>query len=101
MTQLDPLAYLPSARILDFPKNSLIYGPSRPCDRLCLVLSGRVKIYCTAYDGTPTLLRIACAEQFFGESSLIGQESGCDENATVIEDARVMSWTPSEILRHV
>ena len=101
MPRNDPLIYLPRARIQEFPRRSVIYDWDRPPDHLYLVIAGRVKIFCIAPDGTQTLLRIACAEQFFGEASLVAGYATNDQGAAVIEPARVMAWTPVEIERHV
>ena len=101
MPKHDPLVYLPRARIQEFPRRSVIYDWDRPPDHLYLVIAGRVKIFRMAPDGTQTLLRIACAEQFFGEASLVAGYATNDQSAVVMEPARVMAWTPAEIKRHV
>ncbi len=96
MTRHDPLVYLPRARIQEFKKESMIYEPNRPADHLYLVISGRVRIYYCAYDGTQTLLRIASVEQFFGEACLM-TGSVSEEHAIAMEVTQVMAWTPAEI----
>jgi len=96
MTRHDPLVYLPRARVQEFKKDSMIYEPNRPADHLYLVISGRVRIYYCAYDGTQTLLRITSTEQFFGEACLMTGTLS-EEHAIAMETTQVMAWTPAEI----
>lgn len=93
----DALNYLPSTRIVEFPRRSVIYEPTRPTSRLYLLLSGRVKILITSSTGVQMLLRVAVAEEFLGECSLVPVESGLRESAVVMDTAQVMSWAPEEV----
>jgi CRP-like cAMP-binding protein len=97
MSKHDALNYLPSTRILEYPRRCAIYEPTRGASRLYLLLSGRVKICCTADSGAQTLLRVAGAEEFFGQSALIPCEQPVRESAVAIEPAQVMSWSAEEI----
>lgn len=97
MGRHDALNYLPSTRIVEFPKRCAIYEPTRPASRLYLVLSGRVKIFCTSESGAQTLLRIVCAEEFFGEAALIPAEHSVRESAVAMESTQVMCWTAEEV----
>ena len=96
MARHDALNYLPSTRIIAFPRRSVIYEPTRPASRLYLLLSGRVKILITSSSGVQMLLRVVRAEEFLGECSLVPEESSLRESAIVMETAQVMSWTPEE-----
>jgi len=64
---------------------------------LYLVLSGRVKIYCTSESGAQTLLRVVGPEEFFGEASLVPSEHAVRETAMAMEPAQTMCWTAEEI----
>ena len=75
MGKHDALNYLPSTRILEFPRRCAIYEPTRATSRLYLVLAGRVKLFSTAETGAQTLLRIVGAEEFFGEAALVPSDS--------------------------
>src|SRR3954454_4418840 len=97
MGKHDALNYLPSTRILEFPRRCAIYEPTRATARLYLVLSGRVKIYCTADTGAQTLLRVVGAEEFFGEAALIPTEHAMREREVAIEPVETMCWTSEEI----
>lgn len=101
MSRLDALNYLPSTRIVEYPRRCAIYEPARPASRLYLLLAGRVKVFCTADTGAQTLLRVAEAEEFLGESSLIPHDGGPRESAIVVDAAQVMCWTPEEVQERI
>ena len=92
----DPLDYLPRKPIQEFGKRRVIYGQGQLCDRLFVVVLGRVKIITTAPDGFETLARIATVEDFFGESVLVGNQLP-PESAIALDHVMVMSWTRAEI----
>ena len=85
----DALAFLPHTPVLSFPKGRDIYNQSGRPSRLYLVLSGTVKLNCTASDGSQTLIRIVPPEGFFGESSLIPQTEPMRETAISVNSHSV------------
>jgi CRP/FNR family transcriptional regulator len=97
MAKHDALNFLPSSRVIDFPRKCCIYEPTRAASRLYLVIAGRVKVYCTSETGAQTLLRVAGPEEFFGEAALIPAEHAIRESAVSMEPAQVMAWTNEEI----
>jgi CRP/FNR family transcriptional regulator, cyclic AMP receptor protein len=97
MTKHDALNYLPSTRVLEFPKRCAIYEPTRPASRLYLVLAGRVKLFCTGESGAQTLMRIAGPEDFLGAAPLIPEPYAARESAVAIEPTQLMGWTAEEI----
>jgi CRP-like cAMP-binding protein len=97
MNHHDALNYLPSTRILEIPKRSAVYEPTRAASRLYLVLSGRVKISTVADNGAQILLRVARAEDFFGQGALLPGERPVRESAATIEATQVMSWSAQEV----
>jgi CRP/FNR family cyclic AMP-dependent transcriptional regulator len=97
VTKHDALHFLPSTRILEFPRRSCIYEATQAPSRLYLVLSGRVKISCTADSGAQTLLRVAEPEGFFGEAALGPCEHAVRESAMAMEPTQAMCWTADEI----
>jgi len=101
MGRLDALNYLPSTRIMEYPRRCAIYEPARPANRLYLLLAGRVKVFRTAESGAQTLLRVAGAEEFLGESSMIPHEDTVRESAVVVDSAQAMSWTCEEVQERV
>jgi CRP-like cAMP-binding protein len=101
MHRHDALNYLPSTRILEFPRRCAIYEPTRATSRLYLVLAGRVKIFCTSESGAQTLLRVVGAEEFFGEAALIPSDQRVRESAVAIEPVQVMCWTAEEVQERV
>jgi CRP-like cAMP-binding protein len=66
-----------------------------------LLLAGRVKVFCTAENGAQTLLRVAGAEEFLGESSLIPMEGTLRESAVVVDAAQAMSWSCDEVQERI
>jgi CRP/FNR family transcriptional regulator len=101
MGRLDALNYLPSTRIVEFPRRCTIYEPARPASRLYLLLAGRVKIFCTANSGAQTLLRVAGSEEFFGESALVPADPAVRESAVVVDAAQAMAWAPEEVQERI
>jgi len=101
MSNHDALNYLPSTRILEFPKRCAIYEPTRGAARLYLVLSGRVKIFSTAESGAQTLMRVAGPEEFFGECSLVPTERPNRSSAIAIDATQIMSWTSEEVQERI
>jgi CRP/FNR family transcriptional regulator len=97
MSDLDLFSYLPRARTVELPKRSIIYEPSRPADRLYMIVGGRVRISRIAEDGGNILLRVVGPEGLFGEHSLLPIDHGARETAVVLDTARLMSWTCEEI----
>ena len=101
MSNHDALTLLPRSRVMEFPRGWTIYEPARPSGNLHLVISGRVKVFCTAPDGTQLLLRIVRSEGFFGESGVLPAHMAGRESATSIEAAQVMSWSADDLHRHI
>lgn len=101
MVTHDALNYLPRTRVIEYPKNFVLYEPGRPAENLSLVLAGRVKVAAIADDGSTIILRIAGSEEFLGESALIPPMTHPRESATVLECAQVMNWTADELSRHI
>lgn len=91
----DPLAHLPVSGIAEFHKGTVIYGPEAPSASLYVVLAGKVKLCRTAPGGLQVVLDVYQTDEFFGESSLVG--GSANESAVALENARVMSWTASEV----
>ena len=84
----DPLTYLPRKPVQEFRKDRVIYSLLQPCDRLYLVVLGRVKVSTRAEDGYETTARIVCAEGLFGEAVLAGGNPR--ESAIALDTTSVM-----------
>ena len=94
----DPLAYLPCSAILRFRRGQVIYTQSQPCmTALYLVLEGRIKVSRIADAGHEVVVDIYQTDDFFGESAFLNLSHHC-EQATAIEETRLMAWTNAEIL---
>jgi CRP/FNR family transcriptional regulator len=95
----DPLTYLPRKPVQEFARRRVIYDPNQPSDSLYVVILGRVKLTSISEDGAQTIARIVSAEGLFGEGSLIGSQ--VSESAVALDNISVMSWTVSEVERHI
>jgi len=95
------MRYLPRTRVIEFPKGFVLYEPGRPATSLSLVLGGRVRISCTAPNGSSIILRIAGPEEFLGESALLPPNDSPRESAVVMDCAQIMNWTADELARHI
>ncbi|PWU07810.1 MAG: hypothetical protein C5B51_09130 [Terriglobia bacterium] len=95
----DPLTYLSRKSIQEFGKGRVIYSPEHPCDRLFLVVLGRVKVTSNSHDGTETVGRIVCPEGLFGEAVMVGGVR--NEIALALDTATVMSWTRDEVEQQI
>lgn len=94
-----PATYLPPAPVQEFAGKHLIYGPGQPCTRLYLVRSGRVIIR-SGNPNTPVVTRIVGSGGLFGEAALVVPTDSA-EAAVVLDRARVMAWSRSEIEQHI
>jgi CRP/FNR family transcriptional regulator, cyclic AMP receptor protein len=68
---------------------------------LFLVLAGRVKVFCTAENGTQTLLRIVSPEGFFGETAIVPGNHALRESAIALDCTQLMGWTDEEIRQQI
>ena len=91
----DPLAYLPCSRIVEYGKGKVIYSAEQPHSNLNLIVEGKVKVLRVAGDGQEVVLDIYRTDEFFGESSLLGQAPV--EQAVALEHTRLMTWSMPEI----
>ena len=92
----DPLAHLPCSTIVEYRKGQTIYKQDQPSTNLYLVMEGKVKISRITDDGRPVMIDIYHRDEFFGESALLNLPH-CTEQATALENAKVMTWTASAI----
>jgi len=93
----DPLSHLPCSTILGFRRKQVIFAQGQPSTSVYLVISGKVKVCRVGEGPSETLLDIYQADEFFGESALLGEPHA--ETAVALEDVQVMSWTTSELER--
>jgi CRP/FNR family cyclic AMP-dependent transcriptional regulator len=93
----DPLSHLPCSTILGFRKKQAIFAQGQPSTSIYLVISGKVKVCRVSESLSEAMLDIYQADEFFGESALVGQPHA--ETAVALEDSQVMSWTAGELGR--
>src|SRR5215469_4975222 len=86
----DPLAHLPCSSIVEYRKGQTIYNQDQPSNAIYLVIDGKVKVSRLADDGRQVVVDIYQADEFFGESALLGLPHR-SEQATVLENTRLMT----------
>jgi CRP/FNR family transcriptional regulator, cyclic AMP receptor protein len=96
----DALMYLPRKGVTDYRKSHIIFDEHQPSRGLNLVVQGRVKVSVPLDDGTQTVVDIFTTDDFFGESSLLGN-SHYAERAMALDNVTLMSWTSTEIEEQV
>lgn len=92
----DPLAYLPCSTILEYRRGQIVYDRDQPSTSIFLVLSGKVKASASTHNGTQFVMEIYQEDEFFGEGAFLGLMDR-EETTVAIENAKLMSWTASEI----
>ena len=81
---------------MEYRKGQLIYSQDQPCTSIFLVIDGKVKVSRTAGDGRQVVIDLYQRDEFFGESAFLGLPHRA-EQATALENTRLMTWTTSEI----
>jgi CRP/FNR family transcriptional regulator len=92
----DPLAHLPCSTIVEYRKGQIIYSQDQPSTTLYLVIDGKVKVSRVADDGHQVVVDIYQSDEFFGESAFLNLPHRC-EQATALENTKLMTWTTAEI----
>ena len=92
----DPLAHLPCSTILEYKKGQVIYDQDQPSSSIYLVIGGKVKVCRIAEDGRQVVVDIYQTDEFFGESSFLGDKNR-SEVAIALEGTKLMMWTTAEI----
>ena len=92
----DPLIYLPRKSVADYPRGQMIFMENQPSRDLYLIVKGRVKLTIPLDDGEQTLVDVLTADDFFGESSLLGSARHL-ERAVALDNVTLMSWSTPEI----
>jgi len=92
----DPLAYLPCSTIVEYKKGQMIYNQDQPSTSIYLVIDGKVKVCRLADDGHQVVVDIYQTDEFFGESAFLNLPHRA-EQATALENTKLMTWTANEI----
>ena len=92
----DPLAHLPCSSIVEYKKGQMIYNQDQPSTSIYLVIDGKVKVCRLADDGHQVVVDIYQPDEFFGESAFLSLPHRA-EQATALENTKLMTWTASEI----
>ena len=92
----DPLAHLPCSSIVEYKKGLMIYNQDQPSTNIYLIIAGKIKVSRVADDGHQVVVDIYQPDEFFGESAFLNLPHRC-EQATALENTKVMAWTTNEI----
>src|ERR1039458_4521063 len=92
----DPLAHLPCSSIVEYKKGQMIYNQDQPSTNIYLIIEGKIKVSRVADDGHQVVVDIYQPNEFFGESALLNLPRRC-EQATALENTKVMTWSTVEI----
>jgi CRP/FNR family transcriptional regulator len=92
----DPLAHLPCSSIVEYKRGQMIYNQDQPSTSIYLVIDGKVKVCRLADDGRQVVVDIYQPDEFFGESAFLNLPHRA-EQATALENAKLMTWTTAEI----
>ena len=92
----DPLAHLPCSSIVEYRKGQIIYNQDQPSTSIFLVIDGKVKVSRLADDGHQVVVDIYQSDEFFGESAFLSLPHRA-EQATALENTKLMTWTATEI----
>jgi CRP/FNR family transcriptional regulator len=92
----DPLAHLPCSSIVEYKKGQMIYNQDQPSTSIYLVIDGKVKVCRLADDGHQVVVDIYQPDEFFGESAFLNLPHRA-EQATALENTKLMTWTTAEI----
>src|SRR5436853_6604737 len=92
----DPLAHLPSSSSVEYVKGQMIYNQDQPSTSIYLVIDGKVKVSRLADDGHQVVVDIYQPDEFFGESAFLNLPHR-SEQATALENTKLMTWTTAEL----
>jgi len=92
----DPLAHLPCSSIVEYRKGQIIYNQDQPSTSIYLIIDGKVKVSRLADDGHQVVVDIYQPDEFFGESAFLSLQHR-SEQATALENTKLMTWTTAEI----
>jgi len=92
----DPLAHLPCSNIVEYRKGEIVYGQDQAPVSIFLVIEGKVKVSRLAPDGHQVVVDVYQPDDLFGESAFLNLPHRA-EQASALEDTRLMTWTASEI----
>lgn len=94
----DPLAHIPCSPVVKYLSGQTVYAQGEEFQNadVYLVISGRIKVYRETITGRRVLVDICEADEFFGESALLGLASR-PETAMALEPTKVMRWNWGEM----
>jgi CRP/FNR family transcriptional regulator len=92
----DPLAYLPCSTIAAFRAREVIYNHDQACNKIYLVIEGKVKVSRLVDGKHQVVIDIYQQDEFFGESAVLNLAQRGEE-AVALENTKLMMWSTAEI----
>ena len=77
-----------------FAPDTELFRDGDPCDRVQVILAGRVRLWRLTDDGHVLVLRICAAGEALGQMSALEHEGTHSVNATTQDDCRVLAFPP-------
>jgi CRP/FNR family transcriptional regulator len=74
----------------------MVYNQDQPSTNIYLIIAGKIKVSRLADDGHQVVVDIYQPDEFFGESAFLNLPHRC-EQATALENTKVMAWSTAEI----
>jgi len=81
---------------VEYKKGQVIYNQDQPSTNIHLIIEGKIKVSRLADDGHQVVVDIYQPDEFFGESAFLNLPHRC-EQATALENTKLMTWTTAEI----
>jgi len=81
---------------VEYRKGQIIFNQDQPSTSLYLVIEGKVKVSRLADDGHQVVVDIYQPDEFFGESAFLNLPHRA-EQATALENTKLMAWATPEI----
>jgi len=81
---------------VEYKKGQVIYNQDQPSTNIHLIIEGKVKVSRLADDGHQVVVDIYQPDEFFGESAFLNLPHRC-EQATALDNTKLMTWTTAEI----
>ncbi len=98
----DAQVFLDSAglkkKVVEYPRNAVIFAQGEPCDHVLYIQKGNVKLSVLSKSGREAVVAMLGAGEFFGEGCLAGQPVRMG-TATAVADSTVLLVDKTQMVR--
>jgi CRP/FNR family transcriptional regulator, cyclic AMP receptor protein len=99
----DPKTFLAQAglgrRILQYPKNKVIFAQGEPCDAVFYIQDGRVKLTVLSTQGKEATIALLGPGDFMGESCITSDQPLRMSSASTLTDCRILRIEKTTMLK--